>query len=86
MPYTVPEGFFAAMEEKIQMELEDKKEPAKRRKRTNWIRGTAISAFGVAAAVAVFFAVLTNRNNVLEQEEVEVMLALYQEDVFLNES
>lgn len=86
MPYTVPEGFFAAMEEKIQMELEDKKEPAKRRKRTNWIRDTAISAFGVAVAVAVFFAVLTNKNDVLEQEEVEVMLALYQEDVFLNES
>lgn len=68
MPYTVPEGFFEEMEERLMQEVEPKKDSRKLRNVTLW------TGFAVAASLALLlvlrFGWHNNDNKSFEQVEV----------------
>ena len=67
MPYTVPEGFFDMMEERLKQETVAKKEKSNLRKVALW------TGFAVAASLALLFVVrqVTPKGNENSFEQVE---------------
>ena len=92
MPYTVPEGFFEDMEERLMKEVEPKKDSRKLRNVTLW------TGFAVAASLALLIVLRhgwqNNDNKSFEQVEVafnqlsdgdqELMLEYYDEIDYLD--
>jgi len=95
MPYTVPEGFFDQMSENVMVRA--KAEESKKRKRGRLIAITS-TIMTMAAAAALFFVVTTTTQQADEVEFADVeqafnnlsdddqayLLAVYQEDVFID--
>lgn len=94
MPYTVPDGFFTDMEDKLWEQLKEQPaaKPAKRRSAMRIVMAAMAMA---AAIVGVVF--MLNRSQQVEYSDVEqafaelstddqtYMLSVYQDDVFINE-
>ena len=92
MPYTVPEGFFEEMEERLMKEVEPKKDSWKLRNVTLWM------GFAVAASLALLLVLRhgwqNNDNKSFEQVEMafnqlsdgdqELMLEYYDEIDYLD--
>ena len=98
MPYTVPEGFFDEMEDRIRKEVSD--EPAAGTDRRLFpMRMAARAVAAVAAAVALLVVIdtcLTGNGtadipsielafNRLSSEDQTYLLETYQDDIFMNE-
>lgn len=97
MSYTVPDDFFAEMEERVWLELERRPEPKARKKR-RFVR-VVVAALTTAAAVALFFVLgkgfYTSRPvdfadveqafSKLSTEDQMYMFSVYQDDIFINE-
>ena len=68
MPYTVPEGFFDAMEERLMQEVETKKKSRKLRNAALW------TGFAVAASLALLLVVwqMTPKSDGNSFEQVEM--------------
>lgn len=95
MPYTVPEGFFDQLGENVMVRA--KAEERKRHKRGRLIAITS-TIMTMAAAAALFFVVTTTTQpadeveftdveqafNNLSDDDQAYLLAVYQEDVFLD--
>lgn len=98
MPYTVPDGFFARMEEKLMAEVRE--QGRMRRKRARMASVIKKSFLAAAACAAIAFTVHlglaapwqeVNEQDVeqafsqLSQTDQAYILAVYQDDVFLEE-
>lgn len=94
MPYTVPEGFFTDMEDKLWQEL--KEQPSTKPRKRHSVMRLVLSALATAAAV-VGLVFMLNRGQQVEYSDVEqafsglstddqsYLLSVYQDDVFINE-
>lgn len=72
MPYTVPEGFFEEMEERLMQEMETKKKPLKLRNAALW------TGFTVAASLALLLVLRQVWHNPAEESFKQVEMAFNQ--------
>ena len=72
MPYTVPEGFFEEMEERLMHEVEPKKKNLKLRNAALW------TGFAVAASLALLLVLRQGWHNVEEASFEQVEMAFNQ--------
>ena len=79
MPYTVPDDFFAKLEENVMDEVKDQKgEPTVKPKRNKAVTIAIRSFLAVAAAIALFFVVqpmLTPKDTISADDYASVELA-----------
>lgn len=97
MPYKTPEGFLDEMEANVWKEVQNK--PPQTHKRTAFRLRVLAGAMAVAASIAlvIVFSPLSPKEQTgsfsgvelafanLSQEDQAYMLAVYQEDIFMNE-
>lgn len=97
LPYTVPDDFFAALEENIRQEAMEGKAVACRRHLP--VRVVMRTVTAIAAAAALFFAVdfaffsgqgdalgsVEQAFGRLSAEDQDYIMEIYQEDIFINE-
>jgi hypothetical protein len=97
MPYSVPDGFFDQLENRVMSEIQQETKPKKGR----IVKMTFGALTAAAAAVALFFVVhkslpenvTTDESfslvelayNDLSSEDQEYLLQVYEEDLFINE-
>ena len=72
MPYTVPEGFFEEMEERLMQDVEPKKNSRKLRNAALW------TGFAVAASLALLLVLRQGWNNNEEKSFEQVEMAFNQ--------
>ena len=90
MPYSVPDGFFDQLENRVMSEIQQETKPKKGR----IVKMTFGALTAAAAAVALFFVVHKSlpenvttelAYNDLSSEDQEYLLQVYEEDLFINE-
>lgn len=98
MPYKMPEGFLDEMEANVWQEVQDELPKAQHKRKTFRLRVFA-GAMAVAASIALLlvfhpfspkeetdsFSHVEQAFANLSQEDQAYMLAVYQEDIFMNE-
>ena len=98
MPYTVPDNFFAEMEDNVRMELTGRPQLKARRHRTfmRMVVTALTTAAATVALVLVFnkgphalhttgFAEVEQAFGSLGTEDQMYLLSVYQDDIFINE-
>lgn len=99
MPYTVPDNFFAEMEENVWQEVSRQEPAASPKRKFTYIRMAIKSVAAVAAVVALFFLFNTGLSDDatgelsdvelafanLSTEDQAYLLEVYQDDIFMDE-
>lgn len=94
MPYTVPDDFFAEMEDNVWLEL--RRQPAVKTKKNRTFMRVVITALTTTAAAIALALVLNQGHSVgfadveqafgnLSTEDQMYMFSVYQDDIFINE-
>jgi len=95
MPYTVPDGFFDEMQQRVWQQVKQEQQPTLHvavRKRNNWLLWSAAASVAILLTVGlIHYNKPTDMNDVqeafaeLSQEDQAFMLEAYSDDAFIEE-